>query len=271
MTKDVDLYEGHYGNIDADPLVAVRRRTYDEDLGQASWITLAEALEIFRALDLAPGRNALEVACGSGGVTCRMAMETGARCTGVDIAATGIEAARRRARTLDLEDRVAFEVVDAAAPLPYEDASFDAIFCNDAINHLPRRADVLADWHRLLRPGGRLLFTDPIVVTGPLTSEEIRRRSSIGFFLFTPVGSNERLLEACGFDVREVRDVTDAVASVSKKWRDAREDLRSALVPLEGESGFAGLQTFLDTVHALADERRLSRFLYLATKSKRGR
>lgn len=38
--KEVDLYDGHYGYIAADPQVAVRRETYDVDLGQASWITL---------------------------------------------------------------------------------------------------------------------------------------------------------------------------------------------------------------------------------------
>ena len=31
MTQDVDLYDGHYGHLTADPQVEVRRRTYDED------------------------------------------------------------------------------------------------------------------------------------------------------------------------------------------------------------------------------------------------
>lgn len=35
-----DLQDGHYGNLDADPHVAVRRQTYGEDLGQASWISI---------------------------------------------------------------------------------------------------------------------------------------------------------------------------------------------------------------------------------------
>jgi SAM-dependent methyltransferase len=263
---EVDLYDGHYGHLDADPHVAVRRRTYDEDLGQASWITVAEACDMFRALELGPGQSALEVACGSGGVTCRMAAETGAQCVGIDINLQGIEAASRRALEQGLTARVSFQVADAARRLPFPDGSFDAILCNDAINHLPGRLEVLRDWHRLLRPGGRLLFTDPIVVTGQLTNEEIRARASIGFFLFTPVGCNERLLAESGFLEREVRDVTAAVASVSRRWRDAREEQREALLTLEGDVGFNGLQQFLDAVHTLASERRLSRFMYLATK-----
>lgn len=266
MPNEVDLYDGHYGHLDADPLVAVRRETYDEDLGQASWITLAEAREFLRALELAPGLSALEVACGSGGVLCRMALETGASCVGVDINPEGIEAATRRAHTLGLASRVSFQLADAGRSLPFPDESFDTVFCNDSINHLPGRLEVLRDWFRVLRPGGRVLFTDPIVVTGQLTNEEIRARSAIGFFLFTPLGCNERLLAESGFLVRDVRDLTEAVASVSRRWRDARGRRRDALVRLEGEQGFDGLQRFLDAVHTLAAERRLSRFVYLASK-----
>jgi SAM-dependent methyltransferase len=266
MPTEVDLYDGHYGQLDADPLVAVRRETYDEDLGQASWITLAEAREFFRALEVGPGRSALEVACGSGGVLCRMALETGARCVGVDINAEGIEAAARRAHALGLTPHVSFQLADAGRRLPFPAESFDAVFCNDSINHLPARLEVLREWYRVLRPGGRALFTDPIVVTGQLTNEEIRARSAIGFFLFTPLGCNERLLAESGLLLREVRDLTEAVASVSRRWRDARGKRRDALVRLEGEQGFDGLQRFLDAVHTLAGERRLSRFMYLASK-----
>jgi SAM-dependent methyltransferase len=266
MSREVNLYDGHYGQMATDARAAVRRETYDEDVGQAGWNTLAEALDFIRALELGPGRTALEVACGSGGITCRMARETGARCVGVDLNPHGVEAARVKARGEGLSPLASFHIADAGRPLPFPDQSFDAVFCNDSINHFPGRPDVLRDWFRVLRPGGRLLLTDPIVVTGQLSNEEIRVRSSIGFFLFTPVGHNERLLEQCGFVVREVRDVTQAVSSVSGRWRDARARRREPLVGLEGEAAFEGVQRFLETAHILASERRLSRYMYLASR-----
>jgi SAM-dependent methyltransferase len=266
MASDVDLYDTHYAHLAAIAQTDVRRETYDEDLGQSSWITLAEAREWFRLLRLDADSRVLEVGCGSGGITRRLAAVTGASAVGVDINPHGIEAATASALREGLSSRVSFQVVDAAERLPFADASFDAIFSNDAINHLPGRAELFVDWHRVLKPGGRLLFTDPIVVTGPVTSEEIRIRSSIGFYLFLPAGCNERLLELAGFVLQELRDVTDAEASVSARWRDARARRRDALAAIEGEEGFEGLQRFLDAVCTLSRERRLSRFAYLAYK-----
>ena len=266
MSRDVDLYDTHYSHLAAIAQTEVRRETYDEDLGQSSWITLAEAREWFGLLRLDAGSRVLEVGSGSGGITRRLAMETGASAVGVDINPHGIEAASAAAVREGVASRVSFQVVDAAARLPFADASFDAIFCNDAINHLPHRAELFVDWHRVLKPGGRLLFTDPIVVTGPVTSEEIRVRSSIGFYLFLPAGGNERLLERAGLVVDQVRDVTDAEATVSARWRDARARRREALAAIEGQEAFDGLQRFLDAVCTLSSERRLSRFAYLAHK-----
>jgi SAM-dependent methyltransferase len=270
MSRQVNLYDGHYGQLGADPQTDVRKETYGDDLGQASWITLDELrgwLDLFR---LDASRRLCEVACGSGGVTRRIVRETGATCVGVDVNPHGIDAATVGAEREGLSSRVSFQVADASRPLPFPAASFDALLCNDSINHLPDRAAVLQDWHRILRPGGRILFTDPIVVTGQLSNEEIRIRSSIGFFLFTPIGCNERLIERSGFRLLEVRDATEAVASVSNRWRTARARRREELVALEGEEKFDGLQQFLTAVHTLAGERRLSRFMYLAEKPAKG-
>ncbi len=266
MTDEVELYDEYYSHLTSDVQCDVRRETYGEDLGQASWMTAAEARGWFDLLKLGPGQRTLEVACGSGGVTCAMAAHTGAACVGVDINAHGIDAAKATAERRALSAIASFHVVDAGHVLPFPDESFDAIFCNDAINHLPERPAVLRDWHRLLRPGGRVLFTDPIVVTGQLSNDEIRVRSSIGFFLFTPAGHNERLLTETGFTVRRVADVTDAVVSVSGRWHDARARRRAPLTAIEGEETFDGLQRFLAIVRVLAGERRLSRFMYLADK-----
>jgi SAM-dependent methyltransferase len=167
-----------------------------------------------------------------------------------------------------IAERTQFRVLDANQPLPFPEASFDAVVSNDAMCHIAQRLSVLRDWYRVLRPGGRALFTDAMVVTGIVSHEELAIRSSIGFYLFVPPGENERLLRQAGFTILAVDDVTDNAAEVSRRRRDARARHREALVAREGQANYDGLQRFLDCVHTLSVERRLSRYAFLAEKQR---
>jgi len=268
-TTPVNLYDNVYADFSSDAELAVRREAYGEDLGQSSWLTAGEWLEFADQLDLRLGSEVLEVGSGSGGPAVFLASERRCRVTGVDVNEHGVRNGRALAEARGLGQLARFEVVDAGRPLPFADASFDAVVSNDAMCHIADRAGALREWHRVLRPGGRALFTDAMVVTGVVSHEELATRSSIGFYLFVPPGANETMLEAAGFAVRAVRDVTDNAAAVAARWHDARARHRAPLVAREGETNFEGLQRFLRCVHSLSVERRLSRFAYLAEKPAR--
>jgi ubiquinone/menaquinone biosynthesis C-methylase UbiE len=189
-----------------------------------------------------------------------LAESTGCRIYGVDSNENAIQTARKQ------NSQIRFEVADANRELPFEKGKFDAIVCMDAVNHLSNRLKMLREWYRLLKTGGRFLFTDPIVVTGPLTNEEIATRSSIGFFLFVPQNVNEQWIEEAGFRLIHRNDVTSAAASVAKRWHDARMKRQKELETIEEKERFEGLQSFLDVVHRLYSEQRLSRFAYIGEK-----
>jgi SAM-dependent methyltransferase len=262
----VDLYGHVYADFESAAETAVRRETYGEDIGQSSWMTAGEWLQFADLLGVSADSDVLEVGSGSGGPAVYLAEQRGCRVTGVDINEHGVRNATGLAAARGLADRVRFEVVDASRPLPFAEGGFDAVVSNDAMCHIRDRGAVLADWRRVLRPGGRALFTDAMVITGVVSHEELATRSSIGYYLFIPPGENERLLSEAGFAVREVRDVTGNAEDVARRWHDARERQRDGLIRREGEANFEGLQRFLMCVHTLSAERRLSRFAYLAEK-----
>ena len=260
-------YDANYDRFSTDLYTRIRREAFGEDIGQNSWLTVDEHDLFIEWLSPTSQSRVLDVACGSGLTTLRIAERTGCSVVGIDMHENALAEARRTTAKDGLTSRAAFERADASGRLPFDEASFDGLICIDAINHLPNRQAVLAEWARILKPGGVLAFTDPIVVTGPLTGEEISIRSSIGFFLFVPPGVDEHLLGDAGFNVTDVVDGTENMAIIARRRREVRERHASDLRGIEGDETFEGQQRFLEVASRLAAERRLSRFAFRASKS----
>jgi ubiquinone/menaquinone biosynthesis C-methylase UbiE len=266
VAKRIDLFDSTYSHFTKQVLETIRKETFGQDIGQNSWTTAEEYDRFLSWLDLRPAHHVLEVASGSGGPACYIANRLGCRVTGIDANESGVATAVQRAANSNQADRVTFTVADANSPLPFDDDSYDALLCIDSMNHFPDRLKVFQEWRRVLRPGRRAVFTDPTVITGPVTNDELALRSSIGLFLFVPPGLNEQLIEAAGFRFGRQEDVTANAALVSRRWHESRQRHKDALIKIEGEERFAGLQQFFAAVHRLTSERRLSRILYLVEK-----
>ena len=208
----------------------------------------------------------LDVASGSGCPASYLARQVGCHVTGIDGNENAIATATQSALLSTWNQQLNFKIVDANAPLPFENDSFDALMCIDSMNHFPHRLSVFQEWQRVLRPGQRAVFTDPVVITEPVTNDEMALRSSIGRFLFVPPGINEQLIEKAGFQLVQQEDVSENAALVSGRWLQARKHYRDALSQIEGDERFEGLQQFFASVHRLTTERRLSRVVYLVEK-----
>jgi SAM-dependent methyltransferase len=266
MKAKAELFTVTYKNYDENVYKEIRKETYGEDFGQNSWLTADEYRDFISQLNLTSESIVLEIASGSGGPAIFMTNETGCKITGIEINEEGVNTARKLAAENMLDDRLQFIQGDGAHSLPFPDNSVDALVCIDSMNHLKDRANVLKEFYRVLKPGGRLLYTDPIVITGIVTNEEIALRSSIGFFLFVPADENERLISEAGFKNIQSRNVTENMATVSRKWRDAREKRKKELLKIEEENNFNGLQAFFNTVYLVSSENRLSRIMFRALK-----
>jgi ubiquinone/menaquinone biosynthesis C-methylase UbiE len=264
LADKIPLYASAYAGFDARE--RVRRETYGEDVGQSGWMTVDELDRFGEWLGLRAGSRVLDVGCGAGGPALHLAGATGASVVGVDVLEEGIAAATAQAKARGLDHQATFVRADAGEGLPFEDERFDAVLSVDAMCHLPNRLGALQEWHRVARPDARVLFTDPTIVTGLVTGAEIAARSSIGVYVFSVGETNEQLLAEAGFELLRSEDLTENMARMAGRWRDARERFSHQLVADEGEATFEGVQTFLEASHLLARERRLSRYAYLATR-----
>jgi demethylmenaquinone methyltransferase / 2-methoxy-6-polyprenyl-1,4-benzoquinol methylase len=111
---------------------------------------------------LAPkgGQALLDVAGGTGDVAFRFLKRAPtARATVLDMTEPMLVEGRQRADALALADRLDWVVGDAMA-LPFADNSFDVYTISFGIRNVTRIADALAEAHRVLRPGGRLMVLE---------------------------------------------------------------------------------------------------------------
>lgn len=100
------------------------------------------------------GTAVLDVGCG-GGLLAEEFARLGCQVTGVDPSSPSIEAARRHATQSGLE--IDYQVASGER-LPLPDASFDAVYCCDVLEHVDDLELVIAETARVLRPGGLYLF-----------------------------------------------------------------------------------------------------------------
>ncbi|KAA0012857.1 methyltransferase domain-containing protein [Billgrantia pellis] len=183
--------------------------------------------------ELDGGKRVLDVGCGTGGAGRLLAAEYGCDVTGIDVTAAFVGVAGWLSAATGLASPTRFLCADAGqVPLPA--GSVEIVWCQHALMNMPHVPRVLAEWQRLLVPGGRVLLHE--VVAGdnpePLTLPVPWAR--------TPATSHlrdrERLqrdLALAGFEPLEVRDVSDEALA----WRQAHSQREQAAGPAGSSAG----------------------------------
>ena len=187
---------------DLEGLEALRRRRRDEArayfdrvaatfgeqiLPGRTWEGLARGL-----LRLAPSGRYADLGIGDGLLTLMLA-EVATSVTAVDLSSEMLSALRQRARSAGLDniETVEGEIED----LPLPDASFDVAVLSQALHHAESPEHCLAEAHRILVPGGRVVIFDLLAHTEDWVREKLQHRH-LGF----AESALEDLLESAGFD-----------------------------------------------------------------------
>ncbi|MEW2164377.1 methyltransferase domain-containing protein [Streptomyces sp. NPDC007084] len=109
-------------------------------------------------LQLRPGEDLADVGCGTGGVGLWLARELRARLTGLDISPAAVRIAAARAAGFVPAARAVF-LTGTLEATGLRDGVVDGVVCVDALANASDRVQALAEFGRVLRPGGRAVMT----------------------------------------------------------------------------------------------------------------
>ena len=152
-----NLHLGLFADPD-EPLAPAQRRVKDR-------MAVAAAI--------APGTRVIEVACGVGGTARYLAREHRATVYATNIAEAQLAEARDLALREGLGDRITFAFGDFHQ-LDAPSHAFDCWWCQEALLYAVHKRSVLEEAMRVVRPGGRIVFTD-LLLTRAMPAEERKR------------------------------------------------------------------------------------------------
>jgi arsenite methyltransferase len=129
------------------------------------------------ALGAAPGERVLDAGCGPGFYVAELLEQVGpvGVVVGVDVSPQMLQAAAHRCEG---HANVAFHEAPVTS-LPLEDGSFDAALCVQVLEYVSETTTALAELHRVLRPGGRVVVWDVDWATVSMQSSDPDRMERV--------------------------------------------------------------------------------------------
>ena len=166
-------------------------------IGTLSFIRQIEWRNMLEWLDPKEGERILDVACGEGVLSLKIA-ERGCAVHGIDLSEDAIKSAKRLAEI----ERMACEFeVGSAEDLPYSDGYFDKVVCSSSLEHFKDDIKALKEMNRVLKPNGHVVLTTDSFAY-PIEDELKEMRREIAYVVnYYTTGTLKERFEIAGFEM----------------------------------------------------------------------
>lgn len=179
----------------------------------------------------------LDVCSGMGGPARYLAWKIGCDVTGLDITTSRVKGATELTRVAGLSGSVRFVHGNALA-MPFQDASFTLAIAQESFAHIPDKPRLLAECARVLRPDGRLVFSD-ILHRGNLSVSATQRLfEGMTFFDIATAEGYAEHLRMCGMEVVRLVDLTQEWTRILVERLAMYRSLESQTVARLGRAHF---------------------------------
>jgi ubiquinone/menaquinone biosynthesis C-methylase UbiE len=218
-----------------------------------------------KALDLKPGMYVLDVCSALGAPARHIASKYGVKVTGLDVTKTMLKKAQERTEAAKLTHLIDY-VEGNAIDLPFHKETFCVVWGQEAWCYVTDKPRLIEEAYRVLRPGGKMGFTD-WVIAGKISEEELKPLyESMAFPYMETFQGWQDIMKQKGFKILDAKDQTEEYAKCFDDYANIVAGGKDTIVKNFGPDLFAFAENLVAIWRKAAHEHKVGRGFYIAQK-----
>lgn len=228
---------------------------------------IAATREHFEYAGITSGMHVLDVGCAIGGSSRYIATTCDCRVAGIDLTEEFIDAARELTRRCGLGEKIEYFLANAL-DTPFEDATFDHVWCHNVTMNIEDKAGLAAEIARVLKPGGRFSCAEITRGKGGEPFYPLPWASDPSSSFLVTQDEMRTILESAGLRIIKQVDLTEPNMAYRREVRERakRGEPPLSVNPMLSKYGDAFLERG-QNVNKSAEDGRLVEQLIVAEKA----